>query len=144
VEQLIVDTSVLIDFERGRLDLRSVGDADDDVAIAAVTVAEFAVGIERAATRERAAAREAVLETLLAHFRVLNYTRDTARHHARFLAAVTREGHVRVPYDIMIAAHAAETGRVLVTSDRKAALAGLPGVRVRVCGIWQDVRRSTN
>ncbi|MDR1152369.1 MAG: PIN domain-containing protein [Bifidobacteriaceae bacterium] len=132
MEQLILDTSVLIDIERGLTNLRDIGDPDDDVAIAAVTVAEFAVGIERAATPERAAARTHALRTWMTHMRVLDYTRDTARHHARLLAAAAREGRVRGPYDIIIAAHAVETGRILVTSDRTATLETLPGIRTRL------------
>ncbi|MDR1294738.1 MAG: type II toxin-antitoxin system VapC family toxin [Bifidobacteriaceae bacterium] len=132
MEQLILDTSVLIDIERGLTNLRDIGDLDDDVAIAAVTVAEFAVGVERAAAPEQAAARTHALHTLMTHMRVLDYTRETAMHHARLLAAAAREGRVRGPYDIIIAAHAAETGRILVTSDRKTAMETLPAVRTRL------------
>ena len=44
--RLILDTNVLIAYERGEID-QSVFD-EDDLAIAALTVAEYRTGIERA------------------------------------------------------------------------------------------------
>ena len=46
--RVILDRNVLIDYERGALD-RSALD-DDEVAIAAITVAEYRTGIELAGT----------------------------------------------------------------------------------------------
>ena len=51
--RLILDTNVLIAYERGTMD-RSPLD-EDELAIASVTVAEYRVGIELADTTDRAA-----------------------------------------------------------------------------------------
>jgi predicted nucleic acid-binding protein len=52
---LILDTNVLIAYERGSID-RTVF-RNDELSIAAVTLAEYRVGIEMADTVERAATR---------------------------------------------------------------------------------------
>jgi predicted nucleic acid-binding protein len=51
--RLILDTNVLIAYERGTID-RSALD-DDEVAVASITIAEYRTGIELAGTPERAA-----------------------------------------------------------------------------------------
>ncbi len=124
--RLILDTNVLIDYERGTLD-RTLFD-DDDLAIAAVTVAEFRVGIELADTPTRAAARASSLALITEFIEVLGYTETTAIHHARLLAQVRRSGRPRSPHDLIIAAHAAQTGRVLVSRDSKARFGDLVGL----------------
>ena len=46
---LLLDTTFLIDAERGATGLDNLIDDDDDVAIAAITLAELTVGVELAA-----------------------------------------------------------------------------------------------
>jgi len=53
--RLIVDTSVLIDTERGNTTFADVIADDDDLVIAAATVAELRTGIELATEHHRAA-----------------------------------------------------------------------------------------
>ncbi|MCX0270880.1 PIN domain-containing protein [Nocardia zapadnayensis] len=124
--RLILDTGVLIAYERGTID-RTAYD-DDDLAIAAVTVAEFRVGIELAGTAERAAQRSRRLALLLADLDILEYTDATATRHAQLLAQVRRSGRPRGAHDLIIAAHAAETGRAVVSLDTKAKFGDLDGV----------------
>ncbi|MGW4070144.1 PIN domain-containing protein [Nocardia grenadensis] len=124
--RLILDTGVLIAYERGTID-RTAYD-DDDLAIAAVTVAEFRVGIELADTAERAAQRSRRLALLLADLDILEYTDATATRHAQLLAQVRRSGRPRGAHDLIIAAHAAETGRTVVSLDTKAKFGDLDGV----------------
>jgi tRNA(fMet)-specific endonuclease VapC len=124
--RLILDTNVLIAYERGTID-RSAFERDE-LAIAAITVAEYRVGIELADTTERAPARARALAAIESVVDVLDYTDTTAAHHARLIAYVRRTGTPRGAHDLIIAAHAAETGRTVVTRDVKARFAGLPGV----------------
>jgi predicted nucleic acid-binding protein len=124
--RLILDTNVLIAYERGTID-RSALD-NDELAVAAVTIAEYRVGIELADTAERAASRARALAAIEAVVDVLAYTDTTAAHHARLIAHVRRTGTPRGAHDLIIAAHAAETGRTVLTRDLKAGFAGLPGV----------------
>jgi predicted nucleic acid-binding protein len=123
---LILDTTVLIAYERGDFDQASID--DDDLAIAAVTVAEYRVGIELADSAERAAERRRALEAILRAVPALMYTEMTALHHARLLAHVRRTGRRRGAHDLIIAAHAVETGRMVLSHDAAARFGDLPGV----------------
>ncbi len=124
--RLILDTNVLIAYERGTIDQTQFD--DDEIAIASVTVAEFRVGIELADSAQRAADRARALAAITSVVDVLDYTESTASHHARLLAHTRRTGSRRGAHDLVIAAHAAETGRTLLSRDAKARFGDLPGV----------------
>jgi tRNA(fMet)-specific endonuclease VapC len=123
---LILDTNVLIAYERGSIDRTAF--RNDELSIAAVTLAEYRVGIEMADTVERAATRARWLDVVLSEVDVLEYARRTADHHARLLAHVRRTGQPRGAHDLIIAAHALETDRIVVSRDAKARFDDLPGV----------------
>lgn len=129
--RLILDTGVLIAAERGRAPVDAVIEDADDVAIAAITVAELLVGVEMADTARRPG-RQAFVDEVLALIPVEEYTTDVACVHARLLAHVRREGKKRRTYDLLIAATAAATARTVITMDASAAFDDLPGVRAQV------------
>jgi tRNA(fMet)-specific endonuclease VapC len=125
--RLIIDTGVLIASERGRAALPDLIAEDDDLVIAAVTVAELRTGIELATERHRAARAEflvRVLETLP----VEPYDLETAEAHGRLLAHVHRSGTKRGAHDLIIAATAVTTKRTVLTTDESANFGDLPGV----------------
>ena len=125
--RLIIDTGVLIASKRGRAGLMDIIDEDDDLVIAAVTVAELRTGIELATESHRADRAEflvKVLETLP----VENYDLAAAEAHGRLLAHVHRTGTKRGAHDLMIAATAVATKRTVLTTDRGANFNDLPGV----------------
>jgi predicted nucleic acid-binding protein len=124
--RLILDTNTLIAYERRAIDRTQL--ADDELSIAGVTVAEFREGAEHADTEARRTQRLAVLTDLLAVVDVLDYTVVTAAEHAKLMAAVRRSGRPRGLHDLIIAAHAAETGRTIVSTDAAARFGDLPGV----------------
>ncbi|MFT4211124.1 MAG: PIN domain-containing protein [Microbacterium sp.] len=124
--RLILDTGVLIAYERKSIDRSLL--AADSVAIAAITVAEYRTGIELADSAGRAADRARAIAAITATVEVLEYTAATAAHHARLLAHVRRSGRPRGAHDLIIAAHAVETGRDVVTLDAAARFGELPGV----------------
>lgn len=124
--RLILDTNVLIAYERGTIDRPSLD--DDELAVAAVSVAEYRVGIELADTATRAADRAHALAAISSVVEVLDYTETTAAHHARLIAHVRRTGRPRSAHDLIIAAHAVETGRTVFSRDAKARFGDLPGV----------------
>jgi tRNA(fMet)-specific endonuclease VapC len=124
--QLILDTNILIAYERGTID-RSALD-EDELAVAAISIAEYRTGIELADTPERAAERARALATISSVIDVLDYTQITAAHHARLLAHVRKSGTPRGAHDLIIAAHAAESGRLVLTRDAKARFGNLPGI----------------
>jgi tRNA(fMet)-specific endonuclease VapC len=124
--RLILDTNVVIAYERGTLDRASLD--EDELAIAAITVAEYRVGIEMADTVARAADRARTLAAIVSAVDVLDYTDATAAHHARLIAHVRRAGTPRGTHDLIVAAHAAETGRIILSRDAKARFGDLPNV----------------
>jgi predicted nucleic acid-binding protein len=124
--RLILDTNVLIAYERGTIDRAALD--DDELAVAAVTVAEYRVGIERADTAARAADRARALAAITSVVEVLDYTESTAAHHARLIAHTRAAGTPRGAHDLIIAAHASETGRTILSRHVKAKFDGLPGI----------------
>jgi tRNA(fMet)-specific endonuclease VapC len=116
--------------ERGRVRLDDLIGDEDDVAIAAITVAELLVGVELADAANRAR-RAALVDSLVASVPVEDYDLDVARSHAQLLAHTHRSGRVRGAHDLVIAATALARGRIVVTADR-AGFTDLPGVGVRL------------
>lgn len=129
--RLIVDTGVLIASERGTRSLADIVFADDDLVVAAITIAELRTGIERASDRHRGAHAEflvSVLETLP----VEPYDLATAEAHGRLLSHVHRSGTRRGAHDLIIAATAVATRRIILTTDRNARFNELPAVECLV------------
>jgi predicted nucleic acid-binding protein len=60
---------------------------------------------------------------------VLEYTEATAACHARLIAHARRTGTRRGAHDLIIAAHAAQTDRTVLSFDAKARFCDLPGVK---------------
>jgi tRNA(fMet)-specific endonuclease VapC len=123
---LLLDTTFLIDAERGGADLDDVIDDDDDIAIAAVTVAELLVGVKLASGRRRNA-RQTYVDEIVESLPIIAYDRDVAVEHADLLVAVRDQGRPRGAHDLLIAATARATDRTVVTADQEA-FANLPGV----------------
>jgi tRNA(fMet)-specific endonuclease VapC len=126
---LLLDTTVLIDAERSARELDALIADEDQPAIAAITVAELAVGVE-VATGRRRRARQEFLDDVVASVPILDYDLDVARAHGHLLVAVRTSGRPRGAHDLIIAATARATARTVAAADYGAFL-GLPGVIVR-------------
>jgi tRNA(fMet)-specific endonuclease VapC len=108
----ILDTSVVVDIDRGGVDDR-VDKLDDEGrhAISAVTVTELRLGVNKQCAPETTARLEAIegLERLLARFEVLELTRPIATAAADIIDELRREGRsLNDLHDVYIGA----TGRV--------------------------------
>ena len=125
----MLDTTFLIDAERAGDELDGIIADEDDVAIAAITVAELLVGVELAQGKKRAE-RKTFVDDIVAALEVLNYDPDVATAHAGLLVAVRRQGLPRGAHDLIIAATAKASGRTVVTADA-AAFENLPNVSIR-------------
>ena len=127
--RLILDTGVLIASERAKASWGDLLQADDDVALAAVSIAELRTGVELASDGRREA-REAFLDQVLATIPVEEFDVAVAQVHGRLLATVHQAGTQtqRGAHDLIIAATAAATKRVIITTRRSARFGGLPGV----------------
>jgi tRNA(fMet)-specific endonuclease VapC len=124
--RLILDTNVLIAYERGTIDRAALD--NDELAVAAVSIAEYRVGIELADTPQRAAERARALAAIASAVDVLDYTEATAACHARLIAHARRTGKPRGAHDLIIAAHAVQSDRTILTFDANARFGDLPRV----------------
>jgi len=115
----LIDSSVIIAIERGRLDpalLREMDD-DDPLAIAAITASELLHGVHRltgAVARTRASR---FVERLLDSIPVVPFDLDVARVHARIDAELSAQGASVGEADLMIAATAVWLDYQVATRD---------------------------
>lgn len=107
---LLHDTTFLIDAERGGIVLDGAIDDDDNVAIAAVTVAELIAGVKLASPKQRTT-RQAYADAIIGALPIITYDRHVAFEHAELLAAVRGQGRPRGAHDLLIAATARATNR---------------------------------
>lgn len=131
--RLVLDTGILIAIERGKLAVEHVVRDDDDLAIAAITVAELLVGVELADEAHRPR-RQDLVDDLLSALPIEPYGHGTARAHARLLAHVKRAGKPRGAHDLIIAATAVASGRSVLTLDSAANWTDLPEVTAVAVG----------
>lgn len=125
----MIDASVLIAVERGRLDLDVVlsEHGPEQVAIAAITASELLHGVHRAARTTDRTRREAFVEQLLSHLTVVPFDLLVSRVHARLWAELARKGVPVGAHDLLIAATAIATGAGVATRDERS-FPRIPGV----------------
>ena len=92
-------------------------DDSDDVAVAAITVAELKVGVQLAKGRRRDK-RERFVAAVLDAVSIDPYDLEVAEAHAALLAHVRRAGTPRGAHDLIIAATARARERQVVSSDQ--------------------------
>ncbi|PFG42616.1 tRNA(fMet)-specific endonuclease VapC [Isoptericola jiangsuensis] len=125
---ILLDTGVLIAIARSRRPGTPGSLPDEELAVAAITVAEVREGVERFKGSSHYERQREVESRLLAAVTVLDYTYPTAVQHGRLLAHTRSSGEPRGAHDLIVAAHAAQTGLTLYTTDARANFSGLPGV----------------
>ncbi len=115
----LIDTSVLIDVEHGRLSLAGLAarHGDEDVMISAVTASELLHGVHRVRSGARAAQAEVFVEGLLALLPVLPFDLAEARTHARLSADLQARGLAVGAHDLLIAATALANDCRVITRD---------------------------
>lgn len=129
---LIIDTSVFIDAENGRLELGAIPVLQTEpVFIAAITVAEMLAGVKLAKTPEEYMHRHTYAESILSTIPVLDFDTEVARTYAELYAQALgqqRRSNLNV-HDLQIAATALVQGYSILTTnidDFKA----VPGVKL--------------
>ncbi len=128
----LIDSSVLIAWERDRLGLKNrIADyAEEDFAISAITASELLHGVYRAATPGRRSQREAFVEGLLSRIPVLSFDLIMARIHARLSAELALKGTAVGPHDLIIGATAMAKGYAVATRDERS-FPKIPGLALR-------------
>jgi predicted nucleic acid-binding protein len=129
----LIDSSVLIDVERGRVELGVLleGRGDRGVAMAAITAAEFLHGAHRLRASKRKTRAEALVETLPSSIPVIPFDLVCARAHARRGADLARRGITVGTHDLMIGATALARGLSVVTSDQRS-FPRIPGLEIEI------------
>ena len=127
----LIDSSVLVDVERGRSELGGLLAEREDriVAMAAITAAELLHGVHRLRVSKRKTRAEAVVETLLSAIPIVPFDLVCARTHARLGAALARRGITVGTHDLMIGATAVARGFSVLTRDRRS-FPRIPGLEV--------------
>ena len=127
----LIDSSVLIDVERGRVVLGVLleGRGDRGVAMAAITAAELLHGVHRLRASKRKTRAEAVVETLLSSIPVIPFDLVCARAHARLGAELARRGITVGTHDLMIGATALARGFSIITRDQRS-FSRIPGLEI--------------
>ena len=118
---ILIDSSVLIAWERNRLNLESqlAEYATEDFAISAITASELLHGVHRAANPAQRRRREAFVEGLLARLPIISFDAVAARIHARLSAELAANGTAVGPHDLIIAATALTKGYIVTTRDER-------------------------
>ena len=118
---VVLDTSVLIAAEKGRLDLSALFSVigEEPVMIAAITASELLHGVERARTAEIQERRSRYVEWIINNLGVAAFGIPEARAHARLWAQLSVQGQSIGPYDLLVAATALSLGFSLATLNKK-------------------------
>jgi predicted nucleic acid-binding protein len=135
---VLIDTSVLIDHERGRIDLSRhlAGRERDEFFLSVITASELLHGVHRAGTPAVRAKRSAFVEAILDRFPLLPVDVATARAHAQLWAELAASGALIGPHDLWLGAACIAHDLTFVTSNVRE-FGRVPGLVVES---WGDGR----
>ena len=127
---LLIDADVIIQAERKSLDLDAwlSSHPEEEIRLAAITVAELWRSVERATGMHRAQ-RQKFLQGALLAFEVVPYSESAALEHARLWADTEASGLKMSPHDLILAATALDCGAEIVTFNARR-FAAIPGLNV--------------
>lgn len=111
----ILDTSVLVRWERGGAALKIA--AEDDVGIAAITASELLHGVHRLKGGVKQAKAERFVERLIDRMAVIPFDLEAARVHARLGAELAAKGAAVGAHDLIIASTAVAIDFAVATRD---------------------------
>ena len=128
----LIDSSVIIDFERRghNVDVLQSAVGDEPAAIATITASELLVGAHRADTLERGQLRRLFTEDVLEWALVVPFDLLVARTHARLWAELATSGQLIGAHDLIIAATALAHGHSVLTHNVRD-FDRVPGLTVR-------------
>jgi predicted nucleic acid-binding protein len=116
---IILDSSILVAFERRRFDLERLLTDHSPPAIAAVTAAEILIGVERADTPERRSRRESFVQNLFTRIPIIPFDMQQARLFAIHFADLAQRGEMIGDRDLEIAVTALSLEYELATLNVK-------------------------
>ncbi|MDO9107931.1 MAG: type II toxin-antitoxin system VapC family toxin [Coriobacteriia bacterium] len=133
---VLIDASILIEAERGRLDLEPhvARRADEESFLSVITASELLHGVHRATRPDQRARRSAFVEGILERFPLLEIDLPTARAHAQVWAELSATGTLIGPHDLWLAAACISHGLTMVTANTRE-FERVPGLQVET---WSD------
>jgi len=114
----LIDTSIFIESERGRLELEPhiAAHGDDGLFMSVITASELLHGVHRARA-EFKSRRTATVEGWIAQFAVLDIDLATAHTYAGILAQLQAAGQLIGPHDLWLAATCLTQGLTMITAN---------------------------
>ena len=133
---VLIDASILIEAERGRLELETHVERhpDEEAFLSVVTASELLHGVHRATQPDVRAKRSAFVEGILERFPLLPVDLSCARAHAQLWAGLAQAGVLIGPHDLWLAATCVAHGLIMVTANVRE-FARVPGLELEV---WTD------
>ena len=128
---VLIDASILIEAERGRLDLEPhvARRPDEESFLSVITASELLHGVHRAVEPRRRARRSAFVEGILERFPILQVDLATARAHAQVWSDLSATGLLIGPHDLWLAAACIAHGLTMVTANVRE-FGRVPGLQV--------------
>ena len=118
---IILDTSILIEAERGKFDIDKFisGREEEPFALSVITIAELLHGVHRADSSTRRVKRSAYVEKVIELFPVYPFEIATARICADIWANLLRRGIQIGAHDLMIGSTALTLGFSVATFNKR-------------------------
>lgn len=115
----VIDSSILIEFERGRLDLSGYIKrwGEDAFFVSVISMSELLHGVHRANNEHIRIRRSAFVEGVFERFPLLPITPDIARFQAQVWASLQAEGRMIGLHDSWLAATCLVYGFAIVTHN---------------------------
>ncbi len=116
---ILIDASVLIEVERGNLDLagKIKGREEEEFYLSVITASELLHGVWRANDSKVRARRSAFVEAILERFPILSIDLAVARIHAQLWAELSAKGIAIGSHDSWLSASCIAYGYTLVTGN---------------------------
>lgn len=118
---IILDTSVLIEAERGRLNVEDLIDEreNEHFGLSVITVSELLHGVHRADSRKRRLKRFAYVEKVIELFPVYPFDLGAARIYAEIWANLLGKGFQVGAHDLLMASTALSLGFSVATFNKR-------------------------
>ena len=134
---VLIDASILIEAERGGLDLKPHVERhrDEESFVSVITASELLHGVHRATSANIRAKRSAFVEGVLERFPLLSVDPACARAHAQIWAELREAGLMIGPHDLWLAATCLAHRLTMVTANLRE-FERVPGLVVE---LWSEV-----
>ena len=118
---IILDTSIIIEYERGRLDIAEFisGRENEVFAISVISVAELLHGVHRADSEARRIKRTMFVEKIIDTFSIFPFDLETSRIYAKLWSDLLKDGIKIGSHDLMIGATALSKDFSVATFNKR-------------------------